>query len=116
MVGNSGGGDDVENPAGPGKPKPGKGDKDDDEVAGDDTDKPRDTGGKPGSNGGDPEGDPGFPDEILGVDDTPVAKRPATVLPQTGAAENMAIQAGAGLTLLLTGALLLVGRRRQTDC
>jgi LPXTG-motif cell wall-anchored protein len=59
---------------------------------------------------------PGFRDEILPAA-TGTANRPAAlVLPQTGAAANMALQAGAGLALLLGGLFTLAGRRRQDDC
>jgi LPXTG-motif cell wall-anchored protein len=51
--------------------------------------------------------------EILGVVDAPRANRPAaTVLPQTGASDHLALQTGAGLGLLAAGAVLLLGRRR----
>ncbi|HSJ22906.1 MAG TPA: LPXTG cell wall anchor domain-containing protein [Nocardioidaceae bacterium] len=61
-------------------------------------------------------GDAGDSDEILGVDEAPTANRSAaTVLPQTGADDHLALQAGAGLGLLAAGVALLLGRRRVTS-
>ncbi len=51
------------------------------------------------------------------ADEVTRRNRPAAViLPETGVAENLALETGAGLVLILAGGLTLVGRRRTTDC
>ncbi len=54
--------------------------------------------------------------EVLGEEgERPRKNRPAAlVLPQTGAASSMTAQAGAGLVMILAGALTLRGRRRDS--
>ena len=54
-------------------------------------------------------------DEILGAAEGSARIRPAAlVLPQTGAAESLGIQTGAGLLMVLAGVMTLRGRRRST--
>lgn len=54
-------------------------------------------------------------DEILGAAEGSARNRPAAlVLPQTGAAESLGIQTGAGLLMVLAGVMTLRGRRRST--
>jgi LPXTG-motif cell wall-anchored protein len=77
--------------------------KDSDEVLGDAGERPE---------VGD-EADDTDADVIRGVDEVPAANRTAAVvLPQTGARDHLALQAGAGLGLLAAGAAMLLGRRR----
>lgn len=63
-----------------------------------------------------PQGDSTPAGEVLGEEgERPGRNRPAAlVLPQTGAASSMTAQAGAGLVMILAGALTLRGRRRDS--
>ena len=91
-------------------PKPGKGQ--DDDILGEDVERPGHKGGKVSGHqtGGSVE------DDLVPADQVTRRNRPAAViLPETGAAENLALETGAGLLLVL-GGLTLVGRRRTTDC